>query len=126
VDQGKSQPRAGPAQRRRDWLHASDLAPRTIRSPFESVRNWGFITSHARVLLAVARNPELRIEGIAEAARVTRRSVYRILSDLVEAGYLRRSRNGTRNLYQLDPELPLGDPVVEAQPVGDLLSLVER
>ena len=116
----------GAVQSTRNWLHAADLGPHTGRSRLESFRNWGFITSHARVLLAVAKNPELRIEGIAEAARVTRRSVYRILTDLIEAGYLRRRRAGSRNLYELDPELPLGDPVVEAQPVGDLLSLVER
>jgi DNA-binding IclR family transcriptional regulator len=88
------------------------------------MKGWAFITSHARVLLAIARNPELRVEEIADEAAVTRRSVYRILADLVEAGYLRRRRAGTRNLYELDPDLPLGDPVVEGRTTSDLLSLV--
>jgi DNA-binding transcriptional ArsR family regulator len=91
---------------------------------FQPMRGWAFITSHARVLLAIARNPELRVEEIADEADVTKRSVYRILADLVEAGYLRRSRAGTRNLYELDPDLPLGDPVVEDQTTSDLLALV--
>jgi DNA-binding transcriptional ArsR family regulator len=91
---------------------------------FELTRSWGFITSHARVLLAVAQEPELRVGAIAEAADVTERSVYRILADLVEAGYLRRRRAGTHNLYELHPERPLGDPVVEEQAMGELLSLI--
>jgi DNA-binding transcriptional ArsR family regulator len=93
-------------------------------SCFQSMRGWAFITSHARVLLAIARNPELRVEQIADQVAVTKRSVYRILADLVEAGYLRRRRTGTRNLYELDSDLPLGDPLVEDHTTGDLLSLV--
>jgi DNA-binding transcriptional ArsR family regulator len=90
------------------------------------VRSWAFITSHARVLLTIARNLDLRVEQIARQAGVTERSAYRIIADLVEAGYLRRRRVGRRNLYELDPDLPLGDPVVEDQTTSDLLSLVSQ
>jgi DNA-binding transcriptional ArsR family regulator len=87
-------------------------------------RSWTFITSHAQVLLAVAHDPELRVEEIAEATRITERSAYRILSDLVEAGYLRRTRVGRRNRYELTRDLLLGDPLVEEDTVSDLLSLI--
>jgi DNA-binding MarR family transcriptional regulator len=87
-------------------------------------RSWTFITSHAQVLLAVAHDPELRVAEIAEAARITERSAYRILSDLVEAGYLRRTRVGRRNRYELARDLLLGDPLVEEDTVSDLLSLI--
>jgi hypothetical protein len=33
---------------------------------------------------------------------------------------------GPHNLYELDPDLPLGDPVVEDHATSDLLSLVGR
>jgi hypothetical protein len=46
------------------------------------LRSWTFITSHAQVLLAVARDPALRVEEIAKAARISERSAYRILADL--------------------------------------------
>jgi predicted DNA-binding transcriptional regulator YafY len=105
----------------------SDAGPKeTNRQEWMPTRSWAFITSHARVLLAIAENRELRVEEIADAADVTERSVYRILADLVEAGYLRRGRAGTRNLYELDPDLPLGDPVVEDQTTSDLVSLVSQ
>lgn len=93
---------------------------------YEPMRGWAFITSHARVLLAIARNPELRVEEIAMEAGITERSVYRIIADLVEAGYLRRSRTGTRNQYEVEPDLPLGDPVVEDHAARDLLALISQ
>jgi DNA-binding transcriptional ArsR family regulator len=91
-----------------------------------SMRSWTFITSHARVLLAIGQDPELRVDQIAREAGVTERSVYRIVADLVEAGYVRRRRVGTHNLYELDADRPLGDPVVEDQRTRDLLSLLGR
>jgi hypothetical protein len=92
---------------------------------FTPPRQWAFITSHARVLLLVAHDPELRVAEIADAASVSNRSVYRILADLVEAGYLRRRRTGARNRYELNQDLPLGDPVLDEQPVSGLLSLIQ-
>jgi DNA-binding transcriptional ArsR family regulator len=103
---------------------ASKVGAKLVNVPFQPMRTWAFLTSHTRVLLAVAQNPELRVGEIADAAHVTERSAYRILSDLVEAGYLRRTREGRRNRYELDHDLPLGDPIVEEQPTSDLLSLI--
>jgi DNA-binding transcriptional ArsR family regulator len=99
------------------------LASPAARNPGSGpTRSWAFITSHARVLLVIARNPELRVERIAEEAGVTERSAYRVIADLVEGGYVRRRRLGTRNVYRLNLHLPLGDPVVEDQPTSDLLA----
>jgi MarR family protein len=95
-------------------------------SSYEPMRGWAFITSHARVLLAIARNPELRVEEIAMEAGITERSVYRIIADLVEGGYLRRSRTGTRNQYEIEPDLPLGDPVMKDHAARDLLALISK
>jgi hypothetical protein len=92
---------------------------------FQPMRSWAFITTHTRVLLTVAQNPELRVPEIAEAASVAERSAYRILADLVGAGYLRRTRAGRRNRYEIDADLPIGDPTVEEQTTSDLLSLIE-
>jgi hypothetical protein len=104
----------------------TDVAPDVLahRGDVSPPRSWAFITNHAHVLLAVARDPGLRVEEIAGAARITERSAYRILSDLVEAGYLRRTRVGRRNRYELAPGLPLNDPLVGEGTVNDLLSLI--
>lgn len=90
------------------------------------VRRWTFLTNHAQVLLAVAQKPDLRVREIAQAADITERYAYRLLSDLEIAGYVDRRRHGRCNVYRVDPERVLGDPVVEEQSLHQLLRLVSR
>jgi hypothetical protein len=90
----------------------------------EARRRWSFITNHAQVLLAIARDQDVRVREVAEAAEITERYAYRILSDLQKAGYVRRRRHGRCNEYQLNSDLPLGDPMVDAKPLRDLLDLI--
>jgi DNA-binding IclR family transcriptional regulator len=87
-------------------------------------KGWTFLTHHAQVLLAVAREPSITVREIAAATGITDRYAYRLLSDLQEAGYLRRKRDGRRNRYKLEPGLELGDPVVEDRPLRELLTLI--
>jgi DNA-binding transcriptional ArsR family regulator len=95
--------------------HSSDL--RTLRS-------WTFITSHAQILLAVARDPAATVAQLAAAAEITERSAYRILADLQRAGYVQRRKLGRQNTYEINPSLPLRDPTLENESVRDLLRLV--
>ncbi|MFD7996997.1 MarR family transcriptional regulator [Streptomyces mexicanus] len=60
---------------------------------------WGFITSHARVLLAIARDPAARLRDLAAACHITERTAHRVIGDLEEAGYLTRQRHGRRTRY---------------------------
>lgn len=93
-------------------------------SDLRALRSWKFITHHAQVLLAVARDPAATVAQLAAAAEITERSAYRILADLQRAGYVQRRKLGRNNAYEIDPSLPLRDPTVENERVGDLLSLV--
>jgi DNA-binding transcriptional ArsR family regulator len=88
-----------------------------------SLRSWTFITSHAQVLLALAHNHSASVVQLAEAARITERSAYRVLADLQRAGYVRRTKAGRENRYAINYELPLHDPMVERGIVRDLLTL---
>jgi DNA-binding transcriptional ArsR family regulator len=83
------------------------------RSEQFPTRGWTFVTNHAQVLLAVAADPDLRVKEIAEAAEITERYAYQVLSDLQEAGFVHRRRRGRCNRYRVNAELALGDPVVE-------------
>ena len=88
---------------------------------------WSFLTNHARVLLYVARHPDCRLRDIALFTDITERAVHRIVSDLVEDGYLSRHRVGRRNSYEVHPERPLRQPEFRNVAVGDFLSvLLER
>jgi DNA-binding MarR family transcriptional regulator len=86
-----------------------------------------FLTNHAQVLLCVAHDPGIRLRDIAEAVGVTERSAHRIVSQLVEDGYVVRERIGRRNVYKVRPERPLRHSLTqetEERRIGDLLEVL--
>ena len=87
-------------------------------------RRWDFLTNHSHVLLCVAADPGTRLRDIADAVGITERAAHKILSDLVEEGYVKRERVGRRNHYMVKPELRLRHPLVEERQVGDLLDVL--
>jgi hypothetical protein len=87
---------------------------------------WDFLTNHAHVLLCVAEDPGIRLRDIAAAVGITERGAHKILSELVDEGYVLRERHGRRNRYKVKPELPLRHPLVHDREVGDLLKVLRR
>ena len=87
---------------------------------------WTFLTSHASVLLEVARQPDATVREIAERAGLTERQAHRVLADLVDDGYLHRTRVGRRNRYRIDEALPMRHPSVADRRVGELLEALGR
>ena len=81
--------------------------------------SWRFLTNHGRVLLCLAREPELRIRDLALVLGITERSTQKILGDLVKAGYVTRRRVGRRNEYEVHVETPL--PIGREHNVGHLV-----
>ncbi|MFB7297456.1 helix-turn-helix transcriptional regulator [Streptomyces rubiginosohelvolus] len=83
---------------------------------------WTFLTNHARVLLWIADDPEIRLRDVAAGIGITERAVQLIVADLEAAGYLTRTRVGRRNHYTVDPTVALRHPSEADHPVGDLLA----
>ncbi|MGW3819714.1 helix-turn-helix transcriptional regulator [Streptomyces sp. NPDC005046] len=90
----------------------------------ESHTGWTFITNHARVLAAIADDPNVRIRDIAVHCRLTERAVQRIIADLEQAGYLSHTRDGRTNTYRIEPEKVLRHPAEAGLSVASLLSLL--
>jgi hypothetical protein len=88
------------------------------------VANWTFLTNHARVLLCIAHDPGLRLRDIADKLDITERSAYGIVTDLTQAGYVVKQKNGRRNLYQIQTHLPLPEPTSRERTVGEVLALL--
>jgi hypothetical protein len=86
--------------------------------------NWEFLTNHAHVLLCVANDPGMRLRDIADSVGITERGAHKILSQLVEEGYVRRERQGRRNHYEVRHDMPLRHPLVQEQEIGELLSIL--
>lgn len=87
-------------------------------------RDWAFLSAHGHVLLAIARNPDVRLRDIADEVGVTERTVATVVRDLVEAGYVTRRREGRRNHYVIHPDLPLRHSQQADVDVGRLLQLL--
>lgn len=88
--------------------------------------NWDFLTNHAHVLICVAHDPGVRLRDIAESVGITERGAHKILSQLVEEGYVRRERQGRRNHYEVLTHLPLRHLLVQEQEIGELLGVLLR
>jgi DNA-binding IclR family transcriptional regulator len=86
--------------------------------------DWTFLTNYGHVLVLLTKEPEARIRDIAQEVGITERSAQRIVGDLVEAGYLTRRREGRRNVYSVNPKLPLRHPLERDHAVGDLLKAI--
>jgi len=76
------------------------------------------------VLLCIERNPEARLREIAGIVGITERATQRIVSDLVEAGYVTRERAGRRNRYSLDRNVRMRHPSQFNHEIGELLDLL--
>lgn len=100
----------------------SQLAPEA-----NEMAQYEFLTTHAHVLLCVAHDPGIRLRDIAQTVGITERSAHRIVSELVDDGYVVRERVGRRNVYRVQPELPLRHPLTqetEQRRIGDLLEVL--
>ncbi len=86
--------------------------------------SWTFLTSHARVLLLVAHDPGVRLRDIAASLDITERSAFGIITDLVEAGYMVKEKDGRRNRYHIQAHLPLPEPTARDRTVGEVLALL--
>jgi len=88
------------------------------------VVTWTFLTPHARALLCVAHDPGVRLRDIAASLGITERSAFGIITDLVEAGYVVKEKDGRRNRYHIQAHLPLPEPDGQERTIGEILALL--
>jgi MarR family protein len=86
--------------------------------------SWTFLTNHARVLLCIARDPGARLRDIAAKLDITERSAYGIVTDLTQAGYIVKEKDGRRNRYQIQAHLPLPEPSSRERTLGEVLAVL--
>jgi len=88
------------------------------------VEQWSFLTNHARVLVCIAHDPGVRLRDIAERVGITERTVYGIVTDLADGGYVVKEREGRRNRYQVQAHQPLREPTARETSIGEVLGLL--
>ncbi|NQW22373.1 MAG: winged helix-turn-helix transcriptional regulator [SAR202 cluster bacterium] len=85
------------------------------------MRSWDFITNHGAVLIIVFQQPKITAREISQLLGITERAVLKIVSDLDDAGYITRTKEGRSNTYDVNKALPLHGAVLKDVAVGDLL-----
>ena len=85
---------------------------------------WSFLTNHARALVFIAQNPDVRLRDLAVALDVTERTAYGIVVDLTESGYVVKEKDGRRNRYHIQEHLPLRDSIGRERTIGEVLDLL--
>jgi len=88
------------------------------------VEAWSFLTNHARVLVCIAHDPGVRLRDIAERVGITERTAYGIVTDLADAGYVVKEREGRRNRYEVQGHQPLREPTARETSIGEVLDLL--
>jgi DNA-binding MarR family transcriptional regulator len=91
--------------------------------PARGSHAWTLLTSHGRVLLLIAANPQIRVREIAEQAQITERAASGITADLEDAGYLTKQRQGRRTTYVVHPEVAFRHAAESGHRVGELIDV---
>lgn len=94
-----------------------------IEKKSRSGPRWTFLTNHSHVLICLWKDPEATLREVSILVGITERAVQRIVADLEAEGYLRRDREGRRNRYQVQADLPLRHALEAHRAIEDVLEL---
>ncbi|MGH2862295.1 MAG: AsnC family transcriptional regulator [Solirubrobacteraceae bacterium] len=83
-----------------------------------------FFTNHARVLVCLAGDLEMRLRDVAVRVGVTERTAHDLVGDLERAGYAGVRRVGRRNHYEVCGQLPLRHLGCRPRNAGELIGLL--
>src|SRR5438552_391010 len=85
---------------------------------------WSFLTNHARALVCIAHDPGVRLREIAATLGITERTAFGIVTDLTQAGYVVKEKDGRRNRYRVQNHLPLPEAIAREQTIGEVIGLL--
>jgi hypothetical protein len=74
--------------------------------------------------MCIAHDPGIRLRDIASTLKITERTAYGIVTDLTNDGYVVKERDGRRNRYQIQADLPLREPITRERTIGEVLALL--
>jgi DNA-binding IclR family transcriptional regulator len=81
------------------------------KEQLDGAPGWTFLSNHAHVLVCIATQPDMRMTDVAELVGIRERAVHRIVHDLVDSGYVTVRKQGRRNIYAVNLDMPLRHPL---------------
>jgi DNA-binding transcriptional ArsR family regulator len=109
-----------------EWVSFVPSSLKVPLTPTGVVMATGASGHVTQALLYVYEHPDAVLREIAPALEMTERPLHRILSELVEAGYVTRERRGRRVRYTVNADMNLRGAYVRDLKVRDLLTLADR
>jgi len=85
---------------------------------------WTFLTNHALVLSYIAHHPRITARELSNAIGITERTTRKIISNLLETGYITKKKEGRRNHYRVEPDQALRHAGHNETAVGELLEVL--
>jgi DNA-binding MarR family transcriptional regulator len=85
-------------------------------------KSWTLLSHHAHLLLALDQDPDYTIDQLAQILGITSRSVVNLINDLVDDGYLSKTKDGRNNHYEINRKAPLRHSTSQGKTVGELIS----
>lgn len=98
----------------------------TVRGEPRREFTWTFLSNHSHVIICLARNPEIRMRDVAELVGITERAAIRIITELEDAGYIKKERVGRRNRYSIVPEMNFRHPLEKHHSIRTILALAKE
>ncbi len=86
--------------------------------------DWTFFSNYAHVLVCLAEDPQARLRDVAGRVDITERTAVRLITQLDEAGILKRVKDGRRNTYVIDTRKNLRHPIESHCTVGAWLATI--
>jgi DNA-binding MarR family transcriptional regulator len=85
-------------------------------------KDWTLLSHHAHILIALSRDPDYTFDQMAAILGITARTVSNLINDLVDEGYISKSRDGRNNHYEINRDAPLRHTTSQGKTVGQLIA----
>ena len=87
---------------------------------------WTLLSNHGHVLVALSKDPNMRIRDLVDLIGITERSVRAIVMDLKESGYITIIKSGRRNGYRINEQMNFRHPAEATYQVNELLNIFKK
>jgi predicted transcriptional regulator len=87
---------------------------------------WNFFTNYGHVLFVLAIEPDLTLREVSFKVGITERAVQRIIADLDDDGFLKITKQGRRNHYEVRSRKNLNHEIEKKCKISDLIKLIQN
>lgn len=88
--------------------------------------DWNFFTNYGHVLFVLAQNADITIREVSIKVGITERRAQKIISQLIEDGYLKATKVGRNNRYKIVGRKKLKHPVEDRCSISDLIEIIAQ